>query len=105
MPGRWRASAEGPVRTPEPRGGWRAPPRPAPGASVQPGHCRSQVLAGAARRVGGLRDAGELRTWWELRLAAHLLELHPRRHLLREQRRLDAMEQPLEPADQLRLRD
>ena len=37
--------------------------------------------------------------------AAHLLELGPRGHLLREQRGLDAVEQPLQPADQLGLRD
>ena len=38
-------------------------------------------------------------------LGAHVLELLARRHLLREQRRLDAVEQTLEPADQLRLCD
>ena len=36
---------------------------------------------------------------------AHLFELRPGRHLLGEQRRLDAVEQPLEPADELGLRD
>src|SRR5438309_3633004 len=36
--------------------------------------------------------------------ALELLELRPRRDLLGEQGRLDAVEQPLEPADQLRLR-
>src|SRR5262245_20183413 len=36
---------------------------------------------------------------------AHLLELGARRHLLSEQRRLDAMEEPLQPADQLGLGD
>jgi len=35
----------------------------------------------------------------------HLLQLLPRRHLLREQRRLDAVEQTFEPADERRLRD
>ena len=39
------------------------------------------------------------------RAAAHLLELRARRHLLGEQRGLDAVEEPLEPADQLRLGD
>ena len=38
-------------------------------------------------------------------LAAHLLELGPGGHLLREQRRLDAVEQPFEPSDELRLGD
>ena len=37
--------------------------------------------------------------------AAHLLELRPGRHLLGEQRGLDAVEQALQPADQLGLRD
>ena len=36
---------------------------------------------------------------------AHLLQLQPGRHLLGDQRRLDAVEQPLQPADQLGLRD
>ena len=36
---------------------------------------------------------------------AHLLQLCARRHLLREQHGLDAVEQALEPADELRLRD
>ncbi len=39
------------------------------------------------------------------RPTAHLLELCPRGHLLGEQRRLDAVEEPLEPADELRLGD
>ena len=34
-----------------------------------------------------------------------MLQLCARRHLLGEQRRLDAVEQALQPADQLRLRD
>ena len=37
--------------------------------------------------------------------AAHLLQLLLRGHLLGEQGRLDAVEEPLEPTDQLRLRD
>ena len=37
--------------------------------------------------------------------AAHLLKLCPGRHLLREQRGLDAVEEPFQPADQLRLCD
>jgi hypothetical protein len=36
---------------------------------------------------------------------AHLVQLQARRHLLRDQGRLDAVEQALQPADQLRLRD
>src|SRR4051812_18106324 len=38
-------------------------------------------------------------------LTAHLLELLASLHLLREQRGLDAVEQPREPADELGLRD
>ena len=37
--------------------------------------------------------------------APHLLELSPGRHLLSKQRGLDPVEQPLQPADQLRLGD
>ena len=37
--------------------------------------------------------------------AAHLLQLGPGRPLLGEQRGLDAVEQALQPADQLGLRD
>src|SRR5271168_3599657 len=36
--------------------------------------------------------------------AAHLLKLRPRRHLLREERGLNAVEEALEPADELGLR-
>ena len=39
------------------------------------------------------------------RQLAHLFELLARRDLLGEQRRLDAVEQALEPADELRLGD
>ena len=39
------------------------------------------------------------------RALAHLLQLLAGRHLLGEQRGLDAVEQPFQPADQLRLRD
>ena len=35
--------------------------------------------------------------------ATHLLQLHPGGHLLGEQRGLDPVEQPLQPADELRL--
>ncbi len=56
----------------------------------------------------------QVRAWWTRRwflalprrqLAPHLLELLAGLHLLREQRGLDAVEQSLEPADELRLRD
>src|SRR5206468_12717761 len=61
----------------------------------------SEVLAGTAGRVLLQHARGQRR----LALAAtHLLELHARRHLLCEQRRLDPVEQALEPSDQLRLR-
>jgi hypothetical protein len=43
--------------------------------------------------------------WRPGELAAHLLELVARRHLLGEQRGLDAVEQALEPADELGLGD
>src|SRR3954469_5522842 len=39
------------------------------------------------------------------RAAAHLLQLRPRRHLLGEQRRLDAVEQPFVRAEEGGLRD
>ena len=51
-----------------------------------------------ARADRGDLDAGRER-------AAHLLELGAGGHLLGVDRGLDAVEQPLEPADQLRLRD
>ncbi len=75
---------------------WRAsPPR-------MPGQVLLQVGAGGAGLLGGLvrygHHAGRQRP-------AHLLQLGPRRHLLREQGGLDAVEQALQPADQLRLRD
>ena len=37
--------------------------------------------------------------------ATHLLQLHTCGHLLRHQSRLNSVKQPLQPADQLRLRD
>src|SRR5689334_25393179 len=54
---------------------------------------RSQIRAG---RAVARFEGGPL---------AHLLELLLRLHLLREQRGLDAVEQALEPAHQLGLRD
>ena len=60
--------------------------------------CLADPLLGISVAVGGGHAGGQ-------RAAAHLLELRARRHLLGEQRRLDAVEQPLEPADQLRLGD
>ena len=66
----------------------------------QPG--RSEVGTRAAMRllilVGRLHEPRGER-------AAHLLELRAGRHLLCEQRRLDAVEESFEPADQLRLGD
>jgi hypothetical protein len=41
--------------------------------------------------------------WWQG--SSHLLQLRSRSHLLGEQSGLDAVEQPLEPADQLGLGD
>ena len=55
-------------------------------------------LLGISVSVGGGHAGGQC-------AAAHLLELRAGRHLLGEQGRLDAVEQPLEPTDQLRLRD
>src|SRR6516164_10747802 len=61
---------------------------------------RLQVLPGArARPVARPADSRGKRA------LAHLLELCASRHLLGEQRGLDAVEQPLQPADQLRLGD
>src|SRR5271157_6382514 len=62
--------------------------------------CLLQVLS--CSRVHGSLLRSDAR--WQ-RPLAHVLELRPRRHLLREQRRLDAVEQALQPADQLGLRD
>src|SRR5919112_568030 len=64
---------------------------------------RLQVLPGAATHAfrHGL-------TWGPRsgrQATAHLLELRPGRHLLGHQRGLDALEQALEPADELGLRD
>ena len=46
---------------------------------------------------------GLLATRTRRQAAAHLLQLRPRGHLLREQRRLDAVEEPFQPADELGL--
>ena len=62
-----------------------------------------QVLAGAPAEA--LRQRLARRAGTRRQPAAHLLQLRPRRHLLGEQRRLDAVEQALQPADQLGLRD
>ena len=56
-------------------------------------------LGGAHSRARARRHAGARRQ------LAHLLELLAGRHLLGEQRRLDAVEQALEPADELGLGD
>src|SRR5215207_3816913 len=63
-----------------------------------------EVLAGAASRATVVGLLARPSTRWQ-RAAPHLLQLHPRRHLLREERRLDAMEQALQPANELRLGD
>src|SRR5690606_19048514 len=70
----------------------------------------SSGTVGAARRaptasdVAGARTGGGLRTVRALhQLTPHPLELLAGRHLLGDQRRLDPVEQALEPADQLRL--
>ena len=83
----------------------RHPPLPAEGRA-----CGLEVRSAAAalcrlllgrlpRAARHPADAGRQRP------APHLLQLRPRRHLLGEQRRLDAVEQPLQPADELGLRD
>ena len=54
-----------------------------------------------AGRLGCLVDRRH--DTWRQR-SAHLLELRPGRHLLGEQRGLDAVKQSLKPADQLGLR-
>jgi hypothetical protein len=75
---------------------WRGRPPPMPGQVLL------QVGPGGARLLRRLvrygHHAGRQRP-------AHLLQLGSRRHLLREQGGLDAVEQALQPADQLRLRD
>src|SRR5699024_8391896 len=58
------------------------------------------LLAGHAHRRHALLRRGP---WWQR--PAHLHQLVLRRHLLGHQCRLDAVEQALEPADQLRLGD
>src|SRR5690606_35939569 len=60
--------------------------RCADGLQVGAGTVGSGALAGTARQLG-----------------PHLLELLARRHLLGEERRLDAVEEPLEPSDELGL--
>ena len=63
-----------------------------------------QVLAGPGRvrPAAGLSRHGDA---GGQRALAHLLELGARCHLLGEQRGLDAVEQALQPADELRLGD
>ena len=68
-------------------------------AGVAGGAVRVLAGAGAAGAAGEAADAGRQGP------AAHLLELRAGRHLLGEQRGLDAVEQALEPADQLGLGD
>ena len=68
-------------------------------ASLQVGAAAALALVDLRRHR---RDLGPGR---QRRTAAHLLELGARRHLLGEQRGLDAVEEPLEPADQLSLGD
>src|SRR6478609_5465690 len=69
----------------------------------------SEVHAARVARVRsvlsptGPGSARGRRTRWQP--PADLLELRPRRHLLGVDRGLDAVEEALEPADQLRLRD
>jgi hypothetical protein len=55
------------------------------------------------RRLPGHQPGWEAHARWQC--AAHLLELGARRHLLREQRRLDAMEEALQPTNKLGLGD
>src|SRR5580693_5810182 len=62
--------------------------------------CRLEVLPGA--RTPGPTGPADTRGQ---RALSHLLQLRTRGHLLGEQRGLDAVEQPLQPADQLSLRD
>jgi prephenate dehydratase len=86
---------------------------------VRPG-TSDQEFAEAAAWLGRLRYGRSLQVGargprWLLRVLgghhagrerpAHLLQLGPRGHLLREQGRLYPVEQPLEPADELRLGD
>ena len=82
----WRPASDGaPASSARPRG--RGTPR---------GTYRGGPGLGAGRSAGRHRRAD---------LASHLLELLAGRHLLREQRGLDPVEEALEPPDQLRLGD
>ena len=86
--------------------------RPLPGALPAPaGSSRKRLRREQLRRSEVRTRAlllllliGRLHEPWGER-AAHLLELRAGRHLLREQRGLDAVEESFEPADQLRLGD
>ena len=76
-------------------------------------HSRSWRAVGGLQVLAGARSpgrspgcaSGARRASPAAGAPPHLLELCPRRHLLGEQRRLDAVEQPLQPADQLGLGD
>ena len=68
--------------------------RRAAGLQVLPGAAAEAALGSLLARRGARRQP-----------AAHLLQLRAGGHLLGEQRGLDAVEQPLQPADQLGLRD
>src|SRR3984957_9834086 len=62
-----------------------------------------EVLPGA--RTGSAGSAGPAGARGQTALLAHLLELAAGGHLLSEQRGLNPVEQPFQPADQLRLGD
>ncbi len=64
---------------------------PSPPGCPRPGHPRQRRPA---------RPAGQ-----RLPAGTHLLELHPGRHLLGDEGGLDAVEQPLQPADELGMGD
>src|SRR5690606_25868810 len=68
-----------------------------PGSQVLAG-ASGRVVAAAVARVDGLQAGRQ-------RALAHLLQLGAGGHLLGEQRGLDAVEQALQPTDQLGLRD
>ena len=83
---------------------------PPPGGAIEPERVVSEIGAGAlgrarfdARRHRLIRSRSAYPS--RPKLAAHLLELLARNHLLGEQRGLDPVEEPLQPADQLGLGD
>ena len=103
---RWRWTNESPKAV--------SPSRPAPAVPAAWGQTYTRVICTVAGlpavRTGPLRGrcpecSGGAGPWPGRQLAADLLELLAGGHLLGEERRLDAVEEALEPAHELRLGD